>query len=311
MIKQSLPPVSDVTAANFDSFTQSDKVVVIGFFAADDTKSNQTFSAVANAQRDDFLFGATNDAALAKAQGVTVPGVAIYKSYDEGKSVYTGKFDQAAIIGWTKQAAVPLMGEVGPETYAAYMESGLPLAYVFVENEADKKKFNEELTPLAAKYRGKINFATIDAVQFGGHASNLNLYYPNDVLLTPIRKETWPAFAIQDVAKNQKFPYDQSKEITRKNIEKFVEAYLDGSMAPSIKSEPIPETQEGPVTVVVAHNYNDIVLDDKKDVLIEFYAPWVFPNLTELTSSAVTAKILLPNMNNSPRSTLPIPIKLS
>ena len=46
-------------------------------------------------------------------------------------------------------------------------------------------------------------------------------------------------------------------------------------MKPSIKSEPIPETQEGPVTVVVAHNYEAIVLDDEKDVLIEFYAPWV------------------------------------
>ena len=46
-------------------------------------------------------------------------------------------------------------------------------------------------------------------------------------------------------------------------------------MQPSVKSEPIPEKQEGPVTVVVAHSYKDIVLDDKKDVLIEFYAPWV------------------------------------
>jgi len=46
-------------------------------------------------------------------------------------------------------------------------------------------------------------------------------------------------------------------------------------MKPSIKSEPIPEKQEGPVTVVVAQSYNDIVLDDTKDVLIEFYAPWV------------------------------------
>lgn len=46
-------------------------------------------------------------------------------------------------------------------------------------------------------------------------------------------------------------------------------------MLPSIKSEPIPETQEGPVTVVVANNYKDVVLDDNKDVLIEFYAPWV------------------------------------
>ncbi len=45
-------------------------------------------------------------------------------------------------------------------------------------------------------------------------------------------------------------------------------------MKPSIKSEPVPEKQDGPVTIVVAHNYKDIVLDDTKDVLIEFYAPW-------------------------------------
>ena len=182
MIKQSLPAVSIVTPAKFESFSTSDKVVVIGFFGADDTASNQTFAAVANAQRDDFLFGASNDAALAKEQGVSMPGVALYKTYDEGKTVYDGKFDQNALMGWTKQASVPLMGEVGPDTYAGYMESGLPLAYVFVESEADKKKFGDALAPVAKKYRGKINFATIDAVQFGGHASNLNLY-----ILLPMR----------------------------------------------------------------------------------------------------------------------------
>ena len=36
----------------------------------------------------------------------------------------------------------------------------------------------------------------------------------------------------------------------------------------------IPESQEGPVTVIVAHNYDDIVMDNNKDVLVEFYAPW-------------------------------------
>jgi protein disulfide-isomerase A1 len=88
-------------------------------------------------------------------------------------------------------------------------------------------------------------------------------------------QEKWPAFAIQDVEKNQKFPYDQEKEITAAEIEIFVDSYLDGSLKPSVKSEPIPEKQEGPVTVVVAHTYKDIVLDDSKDVLIELYAPWV------------------------------------
>ena len=84
----------------------------------------------------------------------------------------------------------------------------------------------------------------------------------------------WPAFAIQDPTNNQKFPYDQDKKITKKDIGKFVQDYVDGKIEPSIKSEPIPEKQEGPVTVIVAHTYKDIVLDNDKDVLVEFYAPW-------------------------------------
>jgi len=84
----------------------------------------------------------------------------------------------------------------------------------------------------------------------------------------------WPAFAIQDTAKNQKFPYDASKKLTEKDIGKFVQSFVDGKVEPSVKSEPIPEKQEGPVTVIVAHNYKEIVLDSDKDVLVEFYAPW-------------------------------------
>ena len=86
--------------------------------------------------------------------------------------------------------------------------------------------------------------------------------------------DKFPAFAIQDTAKNAKFPFDQSKKLTEKDVGTFVQSFVDGKIEPSVKSEPIPEKQEGPVQVVVAHNYKDIVLDDEKDVLIEFYAPW-------------------------------------
>ena len=116
---------------------------------------------------------------------------------------------------------------------------------------------------IAKKYRGKINFATIDAKAFGQHGGNLNLEVGK-----------WPAFAIQDTVKNEKYPYDQSKEITAKTIGEFVDKFSSGNLKPSVKSEPVPESQDGPVTVVVANNYKDIVHDNKKDVLIEFYAPW-------------------------------------
>ncbi|KAK3337119.1 protein disulfide-isomerase precursor [Cercophora scortea] len=263
MIKQSLPAVSLLTKDTVEEFKKADKVVVVAYFDATDKASNDTFGQVAEKLRDNFPFGASSDAALAEAEGVSFPSVVVYKEFDEGKSVFTEKFEVEAIEKFTKTAATPLIGEVGPDTYADYMASGLPLAYIFAETPEERKEISDKLKPVAEAQRGVVNFATIDAKAFGAHAGNLNL-----------KADKFPAFAIQETVKNQKFPFDQDKEITLESIKAFVDDFVAGKVDPSIKSEPIPETQEGPVTVVVAKNYNDIVLDDTKDVLIEFYAPW-------------------------------------
>jgi protein disulfide-isomerase A1 len=263
MTKQSLPAVSVLDKSTIEDFKTADKVVLVAYFAADDKTANETFNSVANGLRDDFLFGATSDEALAKDAGVKQPSIVLYKSFDEGQNTFSEKFDKETIEKFVKTSATPLIGEVGPETYAGYMAAGLPLAYIFAETPEERETLSKELKSVAEKHKGKINFATIDAKAFGQHAGNLNL-----------EADKWPAFAIQETAKNQKFPFDQTKKLTEKDIGKFVDDFVSGKVEPSIKSEPIPESQDGPVTVVVAKNYDDIVLDDKKDVLLEFYAPW-------------------------------------
>lgn len=137
------------------------------------------------------------------------------------------------------------------------------MAYIFAETPEEREELAKTLKPLAEKHKGVISFATIDAKAYGAHADNLNL-----------EAGKWPAFAIQETVKNQKFPFEQGKPLTHDGVGKFVQDFVDGKVEPSIKSEPIPEKQDGPVHVVVAHNYKDIVLDDDKDVLLEFYAPW-------------------------------------
>ncbi|KAK3906927.1 protein disulfide-isomerase [Staphylotrichum tortipilum] len=262
MIKQSLPAVSEVTKDTLEEFKKADKVVLVAFVDAADKDSSAAFSAAAEKLRDNYPFGVSTDAALAEAEGVKAPAVVLYKDFDEGKSVFSKKFEAEAIEKFAKTAATPLIGEVGPETYSDYMSAGIPLAYIFAETAEERKEISDKLKPIAEAHRGVVNFGTIDAKAFGAHAGNLNL-----------KADKFPAFAIQEVAKNQKFPYDQDKEITFEAIKTFVEDFVAGKIQPSIKSEPIPETQ-GPVSVVVAKNYDDIVLDDTKDVLIEFYAPW-------------------------------------
>jgi len=263
MIKQSLPAVSALDKDTITDFKTADKVVLIAYLDADDKEATEAYNTAATTLRDNYLFGSTTDAALAKADDVKAPAIVLYKSFDEPKVVYDGKFDSAEIEQFAKTASVPLIGEVGPETYSGYMQAGIPLAYLFAADEETKTKLVTEIRPIAEKFKGKINFATIDAAAYGAHAGNLNLEVGK-----------WPAFAIQETAKNSKFPYDQAAEINQKNIAKFVQDYVDGKIEPSIKSEPIPEKQEGPVHVVVAHNYKDLVIDSDKDVLLEYYAPW-------------------------------------
>lgn len=41
-----------------------------------------------------------------------------------------------------------------------------------------------------------------------------------------------------------------------------------------MKSEEIPESNDAPVKIVVGKNFDSIVMDETKDVLVEFYAPW-------------------------------------
>ncbi len=121
MTKQLLPAVSVLTKDTLEDFKTADKVVLVAYFDADDKSSNTTFTEIAETLRDTFLFGATHDAALAKAEGVKQPAIVLYKSFDEGKNTFTEKFDKAAIEKFAKTASVPLVGEVGPETYAGYM----------------------------------------------------------------------------------------------------------------------------------------------------------------------------------------------
>ncbi|KAI8803172.1 thioredoxin-like domain-containing protein [Cladochytrium replicatum] len=262
MKKQALPAVSVLSADEVEDFAASDKVVVIGFFPSLEGADFAAFNEVANQYRDDFLFGATEDDAVASSNAVSAPGIVLFKKFDEGKNVFGGKFEAEAIVDFVKENSVPLMDEIGPETYGDYVERGLPIAYLFYSNDEERKTFGAEVEPVAAEFKGKVSFVYIDANKFGGHGNNLNL------------KSEWPAFAVQEAKKNLKYPFDQSKKITKDAISAFVKSIVDGTLEPSLKSAPVPESNDGPVTVVVGSTFEQIVLDTTKDVFIELYAPW-------------------------------------
>lgn len=47
-----------------------------------------------------------------------------------------------------------------------------------------------------------------------------------------------------------------------------------GKLEPFLKSQPIPTTNDEPVKIAVAKNFDEIVTNNDKDILLEIYAPW-------------------------------------
>lgn len=72
--------------------------------------------------------------------------------------------------------------------------------------------------------------------------------------------------------KNQKFVMQD--EFTVETFEKFLTDLEGDKLEVYMKSEAIPEDNSGNVKVAVSKNFDDIVMNNDKDILIEFYAPW-------------------------------------
>lgn len=230
-------------------FTKSDDVVLVGYFQPGSAEEKE-FAKVAEKFRNDYSFGS-----------IKAPSVVMFKKFDEGFAAFDGKVTEESLSNFIQSESVPLMAEIGPENYMKYFESKLPLAYFFYGDDEQRNKFGPMIESAIKEFKGKINAVYIKASQFGQHADSLNL------------KKEWPGFVVHSMEKDLKYPFE-GKEITKEAINKFVGGVLSGEIKASFKSEPIPEKDEGPVKVIVHDNFDKTVFESKKDVLVEFYAPW-------------------------------------
>ncbi|KAK0611441.1 thioredoxin-like protein [Immersiella caudata] len=93
-----------------------------------------------------------------------------------------------------------------------------------------------------------------------------------------VPKDQYPFFVLHDTATNLKY-HLTSGSISPKDIAPFIEDYFAGKLEPVMKSQPVPDQQEGPLVEVVGLTYKDIVLDDERDVFVEYYDPDCAPCL--------------------------------
>jgi protein disulfide-isomerase A1 len=252
--RQSLPALTWVNdTMHLEAFVRSDPVVVVGSSADHDSDFYSKFHGLAEQARDRYLFG---------WQPSSSPdSVVLYTPSTQ--DIYTGDvLDTDAIQRFIRQHLTPLFGSIGPDNYIDYEEAELPLAYLFVNSESMLAGLTPPLLALAQQHRGAINFVYIDADAYPEQAEYLGIN-----MTAPV----WPAFVIQDPQSRR---YILPTTTTAETIGDHVAKYVQNALVPFIESDPVPETNDGPVKVVVGSQYNALVTRSDTDVLLEVYAPW-------------------------------------
>ncbi|KAM9906639.1 hypothetical protein OXX69_006718 [Metschnikowia pulcherrima] len=285
MQKMSQPPVNIV--ADVTSFIEKAKAEIKPFVVqvlpkaahAASAALNETFGEIAHLQRRHRTHYSLEDdkaiKAFAKLTKADLSGdKAKYLLVHPGKLDDVRVFDsenltQESFAEWVSNASVPDFGDINRDTYMVYMGSTLPLGYYFYNTAEERAAVEEFFAKKGKELRGKISFVGLDATQFGRHAEILNM-----------DPEIVPLFAIQDNSNGRKYGVNQTEHPSpsTETIEAFIDQFLAGEAEAIVKSEPLPtpedEDYDENVTKLVAHNYDGVLADESKNIIVEYFAPW-------------------------------------
>lgn len=266
--KRELPAVSELADADaITALSKSDSIVLVGYFAKD-SDADKAFRKFADAKRDNFVFGVVNDAAVAADNNNSVEmhreaGVdADKRKFDSVTVSLSGDINEDSIKKFLDEERFPFVDEIGPENYRDYMDRGLPLVWIAIDpSDADgKAALIEASKGFAKEHKGKLSFTYVDGVQYEGHVSNLG-----------IKKS--PGIVIVDNNSNKKYLFD-GDVTSNDDLTKYYADYAAGKLTSFLKSEEVPEGNDGAVKVVVGKSFEDEVYSADKAVMVEFYAPW-------------------------------------
>ncbi|XP_048338014.1 protein disulfide-isomerase A3 [Sphaerodactylus townsendi] len=275
--KQAGPASVALRGEVFEKFISEKDSAVVGFFKELFGDAHSEFMKAASTLRDNYRFGHTSDEELIRKYEPDGEGIILFRpphlanKFEESSVRYTEdkittgkvkKFIQENIFG-----ICPHMTEDNKELIQG---KDLLVAYYDVDYEKNPKGSNywrNRVMKVARSFLDAghtLNFAVANQKTFSHEISEFGLESTTGDI---------PVVAIR-TAKGEKYVMQEEFSRDGKVLERFLQDYFDGNLKRYLKSEPIPENNDGPVKVVVAENFDELVNDGSKDVLVEFYAPW-------------------------------------
>jgi protein disulfide isomerase family A protein 3 len=255
-----------LTVEAFEAFLKAPETSIVGFFEKESALKG-VFLKYADKNREKFRFGHSTAAPVLEKQGekdaiILFRAANLQNKFEPNFVKFTGKSEDE--LGAFVKAN--FHGLVGHRTRDATADFKNPLVVAYynvdyVKNPKGTNYWRNRILKVAKEFEGKINFAISAKDEFQHELNEYGYDYTGDKPVILARDE-----------KNQKFI--MKDEFSVENLNAFVNELEEGSLEPYVKSEPIPDSNDGPVTVAVAKNFDDVVTNNGKDTLIEFYAPW-------------------------------------
>jgi len=224
--------------------------------AAADSAEYKTFESLAGANRSLGSFihitGAHTDSTAAE--------IALYRKDETTpvKMTMEGS-DVSEMVKFLKFEKLPLFGNVNQETFPMYAETERDFIWV-AGNAEDKAELANVFEAFAKQNQDKYNVVFMDSVESERQIEGM------------IGSSEYPVMAIMNESGPGRYLLNK-ESFTVEKITKFVGDVKAGDVELYMKSEPVPESEEGPVKYLVGKNFKEVVSQDK-DVFIKIYAPW-------------------------------------
>ena len=261
MRKKSGPPAKTLkTAEEVEQFQKENEVCAIYF--GKDEEELKIFTKVA-LKIEEYPFGLVEDEEVAKKFNAKPKSVVLFKKFDEKRNDLEN-VKEKELNEFLEKYSQKRVGSFDDKTTEKVFGKNKP-AIVYFGEKGDKWNEAEKLMEKIFEKAGsklKVVMSEIDS----GMGKRIAEYIG-------LKKEDLPAVWILDTRSEMK-KYIMQGPIEEKNILDFIEGWEKGKHTRHLKTAEEPKENNGDIFVVVGKTFQKEVIENDKDVMLVFYAPW-------------------------------------
>lgn len=251
--------------AEFNEFNERLTLARVVLFAAEGEEPAAFAEVAGGALSNEFSFGRVSSAALAEELDQKLNTIVLFYLH-QSPVVYNDEMTVEALTNFISTKGHPRLETLvlNQAFINRVTTAQRPMVIAFHENPDQL----EQIRTMANAMHEKVHFTETPvsaypelAAQWGASGTK----YPT--IIVALWEEGHPTFKA----------YDEEKDFTVEAATAFVNDCLDDGNCPAYrKSQALPEGEAltAPVKTLVYKNFDQIVHDANKDVLVEFYAPW-------------------------------------